>query len=219
MTSRNTSWIPSPVTTINDQDAVTFLASIAQQQRLQDPDAAYNAVMYQLASAELGSFGAFLGVTGSPTTPQTKVTFENGTTAIFNNVARVRSSSNFTSVDSGEAFYTKFCNGELRDDPATQSTTSSGAPTPSATPLPVRLMYPPPVAISPQGSLAGYFMNGSGMQDVAVLSINAFEEQAAQPTLTKFLDACRAAKKKKLVIDVQANGKSNEIPRHGIVIT
>lgn len=193
--------------TINDQQAVSFLTSIAQQQRLQDPDAAYNVVMYQLAQAELGSFGTFFGMTGSPTTPQTKLTFENGTTAVFNNVARVR--QNFTGVDSGQAFYSKFCNGQSLSTTATDSMTSSVVTMPTATAKPTappRLMYPSAQAISPQGSLAGYFVNSTGMEDVAVLSINAFEEQEAQNTLTKFLDACRANKKQKLIIDVQANG-------------
>lgn len=208
--SQNSSWTPSAILTIDDQDAVAVLTSIAQQQKLQDPDAAYNVVMYQLAQAELGSFGTFFGQIGNPTKPQTKLTFENGTTTMFNNVARVR--QNFTGVDSGETFYAKFCNGLSASSSATETMTSSIVMMPTATSMPTapaRIMYPPAQAESPEGSLAGYFMNTTGMEDVAILSINAFEEQEAQNTLTKFLDACRAAGKKKLVIDVQANGKSS----------
>ncbi|KAL9109688.1 MAG: hypothetical protein Q9227_005726 [Pyrenula ochraceoflavens] len=208
--SGDRSRLPSPIKTIDDKDANTYLMDIAKTQRLQDPDAAYNNVLFSLAQSELGGFGAFFGQTGVSLAPQTKVSFANGTTKTFNNIARV--AKNFTGVDSGEKFYASFCAAAASSAAANPSGTTPAPMTTSTSSSaagPIRTNYPPTKYISPQGSLAGYFMNDTTMQDTAVLSINGFEEQEAQTTLTDFLQACRVANKKKLVIDVQANGGGN----------
>jgi len=58
---------------------------------------------------------------------------------------------------------------------------------------------------------SGYFLEGEGYDDVAVLSVNSFvsaeaDELPFQIVNTAFLNAAKAAGKTKLIIDVQANG-------------
>lgn len=58
---------------------------------------------------------------------------------------------------------------------------------------------------------SGYFLEGEGYEDVAVLSVNSFvsaldDEIPFQIVNTAFLNAAKAAGKTKLIVDVQANG-------------
>ena len=58
---------------------------------------------------------------------------------------------------------------------------------------------------------SGYFLEGEGYEDVAVLSVNSFvsaleDEIPFQVVNTAFLNAAKAAGKTKLIVDVQANG-------------
>lgn len=60
-------------------------------------------------------------------------------------------------------------------------------------------------------SQSGYFLEGEGYDDVAVLSVNSFvsaleDEIPFQVVNTAFLNAAKAAGKTKLIVDVQANG-------------
>lgn len=83
--------------------------------------------------------------------------------------------------------------------------TATGSPSTSVTQIPG---YPSPVALSSDLTLSGYFLSDPGFEDTAVLVLQAMSEddpQDFQSQMTSFLDQCRSAGKKRLVIDVQGN--------------
>lgn len=89
------------------------------------------------------------------------------------------------------------------------ATTTTTSAVPSATPSGnARVGYPSPTVVSPDGSVAGYFLNGSQYEAIAVLSISAETESepaGAQKAVSDFLAACREASMAKLIIDVSSN--------------
>ncbi|KZF23881.1 hypothetical protein L228DRAFT_246725 [Xylona heveae TC161] len=136
--------LPSAVTKINGQDVVTFLENLAQFNNLQDPDAAYNSLFYDLAQVSLLENGQGPGFFAGGDQniggffypgPSTSFTFENGTTSELENYAIIR--GDFSGVDSGEAYYEKFCNG-----PAAAEGTATPTATYSYTPGFTSYAYP-----------------------------------------------------------------------------
>jgi hypothetical protein len=195
---------PSPVSTINGEDAVAFLENWSQLGALNDPDSLYNSVFYSKPfAAELptwqgyfdgsGRFGyIFPGLT-------TTLGFKNGTTRTYKSVANVI--GDFTGVTDAQTMYEVFCNPSPPPaTPPTPPTPTPGQPAPG---------YPEPVVISADFVVSGYFLNSPGNQDVAVLSMLTFEPKVPaefQSVVQTFLAKAKAAGKKKLVIDLSANG-------------
>jgi hypothetical protein len=156
------------------------------------------------------------------------LTYENGTERTEQSFAVLRAGIDFAGVNSGEDFYNKFCNPNATIQAGNVTTTA--APVPTATPTsngtmttaapkvqPTIAGYPfPIVRDSGADTTSGYFLNGTGYDNVAVLSVLGFSpitEVGAieylsnfQSTVSKFLAQCKAAGKTKLVIDVSANG-------------
>jgi len=201
--STKSDFTPSAVISINGQDVNSFLQSLSLQQSIQDPDALYNSVFAQLAQQSIGQGPpTFTNPTLYPG-PETTLTFENGTTRTFQNLGTVV--GDFEGVSSGEKFYKKFCTpSETTESAAASSTTTTPTPEPTAP------GYPFPVIKHSRDLVGGYFLNGT---DVAVLSIPSFNAeqgfediQEFQSVVQKFLGKCVKEGKKKLVIDLQANG-------------
>jgi hypothetical protein len=79
--------------------------------------------------------------------------------------------------------------------------------------------YASAVAKDTSGVVAGYFLNGEGYEDVAVLKIISFSNPGSQDetefnndfqaTIQIFLSKCLSENKKKLVIDLRENGGGN----------
>jgi hypothetical protein len=78
--------------------------------------------------------------------------------------------------------------------------------------LPTSPGYPYPVIKHSADFVAGYFLNDTGNEDVAVLSIPSYnaalpgQELEFQNVVQSFLSAAKQAGKTKLIIDLQANG-------------
>jgi hypothetical protein len=220
----NASFTPSPITTIDGQDAQEFLENWAQYGSLQDRDALYNNVFYELATVSLGPVGSGIGTfAGSGRGrwiypgPTTELTFANGTSRTYDNFARVLIP--FDGITDGESLYKIWFTGNQpteAEEPAPSNSTSA-TPTPSATssaaatptpsiPAPG---YPPPVLREAHNLIGGYFLDDE-YSDVAVLSVPSFvgidAQEEFQSTAADFLAAAKAAGKKRLVIDVSANG-------------
>jgi C-terminal processing protease CtpA/Prc len=79
---------------------------------------------------------------------------------------------------------------------------------------------------TPNNQVAGYFLNGTGLDDVAVLRITSFAnetaDQATAPltfvnTTLDFFAAAAAANKTKLILDVLGNGGGNTILPNDVV--
>ncbi|KAF2000691.1 hypothetical protein P154DRAFT_434352 [Amniculicola lignicola CBS 123094] len=205
----------SSIVSINGQDALEYLENWSQYGSLQDRDALYNNVFYELAVVSLGSSGAGMGTFSGGGRgrwvypgPETTLKFANGTKVTFQNYAKVL--VKLDGVTDGASLYKKWFTYPKVPAAAPSPTasasvtpTSTSTPTATATPAPG---YPPPVIREPHNLIGGYYLDGD-YSDVAVLSIPSFSYQPTfASTAEKFLAAAKAAGKKKLVVDVSANG-------------
>ncbi|KAE8142768.1 hypothetical protein BDV38DRAFT_234019 [Aspergillus pseudotamarii] len=206
----------SPIVKINGEDTQTYLNKIAAQEQYIDPDARFNSLMWRgSAAASMGSFvytglGIYEGAT-------TNLTFKNDTTRVIKNFAEVR--QNLTAVTSGKSFFEELCTGSFAGIEAMgasmKKTPYKGAPHHWKRQTIPSDGYPEPVVEHSAGMVAGYFMNGSDFEDVAVLKIVTFDTSSAesedaaiefQEVVKQFLGNCTDAGKKNLVIDLRENG-------------
>ncbi|PVH98463.1 peptidase S41 family protein-like protein [Periconia macrospinosa] len=216
---KNISYTPSPVTQIDGVSATEFLENWSQFGSLQDRDALYNNVFYELAQVSLGSDGSGTGTftgggrgrfayPGATTT----LTFANGTSYTMENYANVWQT--FRGIQTGEDLASKFLTytASAASAASVASTktihTAAGDDNPQTPEMPG---YPVPVVAGPAGIINGYYIEGSGHEDVAVLQINNFVnsdyyEEPFQQTSQQFFAKALADGKTKLIIDVQANG-------------
>lgn len=134
--------------------------------------------------------------------PTTSFTFANGTFLELENIATIKTS--FSGVNDGPSFYDVFCNtasvkGAVESNIALGAAFSPGAAS----------TYPDPVISTGDSIVSGYYLDGEKYDDVAVLSLLAFESDSPvefQTAVQNFFADAVAAGKKKLVIDLSANG-------------
>ncbi|KIV85917.1 hypothetical protein PV11_01568 [Exophiala sideris] len=210
-------YTPSPVTSIDGWDVVSFLSVQSLIGLSQDPDALWNQNFFQLGNQNANSFGIPVYYPG----PTTNLTFANGTTQQFGNSAVVNLP--LDGINTGDDAYAIFCSGALES--SASSTTSAGAAASTTAPAtttqaapssPTVSFFPYPVIKHSLNSVAGYYLNETGLTDVAILQIQGFEAQGNTDDLTyaqefqavvqKFLDAAVKSGKSKLIIDLQGNG-------------
>lgn len=198
----------SVVTLINGIDAATYLEDrIYQGSWNQDADSAYNSMFYELAGVAAGlGVGYFQGQGRIRYIYQgatTNLTFANGTEITLENYAHIKQP--FTNVTDGESMYEVFCNpngfgSDAATAAATDATLASNITIPG---------YPTPVIITNDSIVAGFYLDGEGYEDVAVIVALAFESESPaefQAVTQQFYDQARADGKTKLVIDFQSNG-------------
>ncbi|KAJ8112940.1 hypothetical protein OPT61_g4819 [Boeremia exigua] len=218
----NSSFTSSPISKINGEEAQAFLENWAQYGSLQDRDALYNNVFYELATVSLGPSGSGIGTFAGSGRGRwiypgatTELEFENSTSVTYENYAKVLIP--FDGISDGESLYKTWFTGnqptEAAPTPtpssnATSSAVSSATASATVTPIPAP-GYPPPVIREAHNLIGGYFLEDD-YADVAVLSVPSFvgisAQEEFQATAVKFLATAKAAGKKKLVIDVSANG-------------
>ena len=218
----NSSYTPSAITEIDGQNSTEYLLNLSEVGSLQDRDALWNNLFYNLAQVSLGSSGTTTGVfsgggRGRWIYPgaNTTLTFENGTTSTYPNFARVL--VDFTGIESGEDLYETYI---VPEEVAATSTVTTTAPTSNATATSTSAStsttstpapgYPSPVIRQSNNLNGGYFLEGEGYEDVAVLSVPSFvgldsAEQEFQFVNQQFIADALAANKTKLIIDVSAN--------------
>jgi hypothetical protein len=156
--------------------------------------------------------------------PSLTLTYDNGEEKKEDNFAIIRPGANFTGVTNGEDFYNTFCNPDKAkaaslstDAPSSTSTAAPSSTDAPSAPEPTIAGYPFPVIRDSGANVtAGYFLNDTGYDDVAVLSVSAFAPsddanfleylRDFQDTVAKFLAESKQANKKRLVIDVTRNG-------------
>ncbi|KAG6003744.1 hypothetical protein E4U21_001747 [Claviceps maximensis] len=188
------------ITKINGIDAAKFIEdTVNSASFLQDPDAAYNTMFWSkstLANKGVGNFVAGGRSSIFYPGPTTSLTFSNGTTLQLQNLATIV--GDMTGVVDGPSMYKKFCSPMS----APEAIEAPGG-TPNLT------GYPEPNASTQDGAVTGYYLNGQGVDDVAVLALKNFEPLSPaefQATIMDFLSDAKDAGKKKLVIDLQNNG-------------
>ncbi|KAJ4387620.1 hypothetical protein N0V93_008217 [Gnomoniopsis smithogilvyi] len=198
----------SVVTLINGLDAATYLAErIYQGSWNQDADSAYNSMFYEIAGVAAGlGVGYFQGqgrIRYIYQGASTNLTFANGTEITLENYAHIKEP--FTNITDGASMYEVFCNpdGYGSDAAAVASTDTTLA---SNVTIPG---YPTPVIATEDAIVAGFYLDGEGYEDVAVIIALAFESESPaefQAVAQQFYDQARADGKTKLVIDFQSNG-------------
>ncbi|UKZ78744.1 hypothetical protein TrVFT333_006489 [Trichoderma virens FT-333] len=171
----------------------------------QDGDAAYNSMFYSKAfAAATATEGYFTGggrIRYIYQGPETTFTFDNGTSATFENTASVK--ANMTGIVDGQSYFDTLCvlsiDGRRSFVPATISARVQPRQNPG---------YPEPVLATDDGIVSGYFLEGDGLDDVAVISILSFDPNSPrqfQAVVQNFFAEAVAAGKSKLVVDFQGN--------------
>jgi hypothetical protein len=222
----------SEIEQINGQDAYEFLKSTWFSQYI-DSDGRMNNMFSKGDTDHQGAFAAQDKFDGNSTT----IKWANGSTASVRNLAT--SELSFTGVTDGKSFFQKFCTGltgastlsadtKEEKDPGVVSPRRLGRiPTIPLNDYHTRNKrqiiptsnYPGPVASARSEVVAGYFLNGQGYEDVAVLKIISFSNPSSsgetlfnnefQATIKSFLTQCEQEKKTKLIIDLRENGGGN----------
>ncbi|KAF2427125.1 hypothetical protein EJ08DRAFT_573186, partial [Tothia fuscella] len=213
---------PSAITKINGEEVLDFLYEFSQVGSLQDRDALWNNMFYELAQVSLGTSGSGTGSFSGGGRgrviypgPKTDFTFANGTVVGYTNYARVL--VDFAGITSGEDLYKNFfvypdttfdLANPTVDAKSTATATTATSAAAKATPAPG---YPVPVIRESHNLIGGYYLEDPAYADVAVLSVPSFvgiveAELDFQATSEKFFALAKAAGKTKLIIDVSANG-------------
>ncbi|KAF2865576.1 peptidase S41 family protein-like protein [Massariosphaeria phaeospora] len=213
MQYKNISYIPSPVAQIDGQSVNDFLENLSQHGALQDRDALYNNLFYELAQVSLGTSGTGTGFfTGGGRGrfvypgPTTTLKFKNGTQYTMQNYARVLGP--FRGINSGEQLAQRYFTYGADTQVQSQTVENKVSPAALADSPPG---YPVPVVPGPQSIINGFYLADSKYQDVAVLQVPNFVGSASQAipfqqTTREFLRKAAADGKQKLIIDLQANG-------------
>ncbi|RYP40955.1 hypothetical protein DL769_011680 [Monosporascus sp. CRB-8-3] len=197
---------PVAVTQINGRDAVAFLSEMSLKfSSFQDPDSQWNSQFPTYANPE-----AALVVAGSLAYQGESLTFtyENGDEKTEASFAVLRDGVDFDGIDSGEDFYDRFCNPDSARETISAAPEETSTTTPAAYPRPV-------VSDSGANETSGYFLNGTNYDDVAVLAVSSFAGEGVegleylanfQEVVASFLEQSRRTGKKRLVVDLTANG-------------
>ncbi|KAF2630108.1 hypothetical protein BU25DRAFT_336304 [Macroventuria anomochaeta] len=214
--NNDSSYKPSAVKMINGMSAMDYLQNASAQSDFHDADTRWNALFPSQALIASGT--VFLGSfrTGQYQGPNTTMEFANGTTYNQMNVAVVF--GNFTGVNSGQTFFKQFCTGPKPvtqiEQPATTTVASRTSSTPTPTPTPSQIGYPKAVILNPNLAIGGYYINDTGYDDVAVLSLPSYESpdvQSFQNVMRDFIRMCKTQGKTKMIFDMRGNGGGNAI--------
>lgn len=183
-----------------------YLRKDSLHQTFHDADTRFNVLFARNAAESSGSFILPWFYPGNNFT----VTFGNGTSRTFQNYASTvsDSDSSWSSVVDGQSFYDNFVDASTVTTAAVASTTSR------VSKRSVPTGYPNPVIehSSADINLGGFFLSGTNLNDVAVLSINTFdyetssEGQRFQKLIQDFFALCKLNNKTKLIVDVSSNG-------------
>lgn len=172
----------------------------------QDVDSAYNGQFHQASLKPFGNAHGFFsaGGRGALLYPGNSTTFEfaNGTSVTFPNIATVN--GDMTNVKDGASYYKKFC--YVPPGTPVPVTNSSASKVSDDHTVPG---YPEPVMATTDGIVSGYYLEGEGVENVAVIVLLAFENPKPaefQAVVRDFLNTAVADGKTKLVIDFQGNG-------------
>jgi len=193
----------SNIDTINGEPAFTYLEELALWEQYRDSDGRLNSLLSKGDTLTLGGFiiqSRFDGYI-------TEIKFANGTKRSYENFATT--SQDWGQVHDGKSFYENFCDGSIsglhgEETDWTPRLHDKRAINPE--------IFPTAVVAAKSGAVAGYFLTGSGYDDVAVLKIMTFDPQndeyglEFQATISEFLKTCIEEKKNNLILDLRENG-------------
>ncbi|OIW26235.1 hypothetical protein CONLIGDRAFT_646420 [Coniochaeta ligniaria NRRL 30616] len=212
------------LTMIDGVPILDYLIDLSALLTQQDPDAAFNALFTNIPFRAAGSGEGFVLGSISALPDFHNVSFSNGSSTVYKNVATVAQS--LADIDSGDKLHSKV---EL-PSPASTSPPSArvkreiiSAPSTTLSALPG---YPSPVEIHIGREISGYFLNDTAHMDTCVLVLAFFEpkysdgqEDLSGNLTSQFLEFrrvtrsffkdCKDANRTKLLIDLSANGGGN----------
>ncbi|KAI2462865.1 hypothetical protein F4781DRAFT_418581 [Annulohypoxylon bovei var. microspora] len=205
---------PAAISQINGQNATSFLLDLATQlSNAQDIDAQWNSQL--IGYTNLESSNDPLAASRLFIAPSVTLAYEDGKIETQQTTALLNTGVDFSGITTGDDFYDKFCN----PDTASNSTSAPAAVSPRSKPSVTKRAtmtdgYPVPfVEEATMGTTKGFFLNGTGFDDVAVLAVSAFEDNNENTYLSNFQNAVetfltqsRDAGKQRLVIDLTENG-------------
>ncbi|CAO2658759.1 Nn.00g064820.m01.CDS01 [Neocucurbitaria sp. VM-36] len=221
----------SDIKEINGQNPYDFLKSTFFSQYI-DSDGQMNNMFSKGDTDNAGAFAQQRKFDGN----STDVTWTNGTSASVLNIATTQ--FDFSRVSDGASFFQQFCTGAISGASSSSASTknfiSRAAPGPvpriptgiyhrrnKRQTIPTSGTYASAVAEASSGVVAGYFLNGDGYDDIAVLKIISFSNPEPssidetefnnefQATVQSFLEQATSEKKSKLIIDLRENGGGN----------
>ncbi|KAM5376762.1 hypothetical protein ACJZ2D_005385 [Fusarium nematophilum] len=218
-------YYPSAIKSIDGTPIFTWLEDDAARNtnNFQDPDAQFNNLFSSIPRTAAGMTGTTL-ITQFEIPDTYTLEFKNGTTLEIVNEILVLPTADLTGLESGEDFHTYI---ELPPANASESggkdrrdTITQEEPTDPDAPI---TGYPQHVVKHPLGSLAGYFLEGDGYEDTAVLSILSFLPVPfdfnnlrdfnmtdyileGQDVVVDFIKQAYKSGRDKLIIDLSANG-------------
>ncbi|KAJ4365259.1 hypothetical protein N0V83_008878 [Neocucurbitaria cava] len=221
----------SDIKEINGQNPYDFLKSTFFSQYI-DSDGQMNNMFSKGDTDNPGAFAQQRKFDGN----STDVTWTNGSSLSVLNIAT--SQLDFSGVTDGASFFSQFCTGAITGASSSSANTkdliSPGAPGPvpriptgiyhrrnKRQTIPTTGTYASAVAEASSGVVAGYFLNGDGYDDVAVLKIISFSNpdptsidetefnNEFQATIESFIKQSTSEKKSKLIIDLRENGGGN----------
>ncbi|KAL0256768.1 hypothetical protein SLS55_009165 [Diplodia seriata] len=201
---------PSPIQTINDQSAYSYLIDLSDTDGgCHDPDARYQNLFYSPASVSLKNENdAYFIRANIYLGDNTTLIHENRTKTILDNYGVLK--KDFTLIDSVAAFERAFLMGPIPPGRVTELTRFISIPlTPRPKSKPTAYNYPYPVQKASDNSVSGYFLNSTARDSVAVLSSPSFSPvdwTEYQAVVSSFLAAATAANKTRLIIDLRHNG-------------
>ncbi|KAM0429617.1 hypothetical protein ACHAPT_006220 [Fusarium lateritium] len=217
----NLDYYPSAIKSIDGTPIYKWLEEDATRNtnNMNDPDAQFNNLFSNLPRANAGLSGTTI-VTQFEIPDSYKVKFYNGSTLEVVNEVAIPPTVDFSGIESGEDFHKYF------EVPQNETSTKkpSGNERRSTSKTSDELIgYPKPVVKHSQGSISGYFLEGKGYEDTAVLSILSFLPLhfdfaklstfnmteyvlEGEEVLVEFIEKAKKAGRTKLIIDVSANG-------------
>jgi Peptidase family S41 len=218
LAAKDSTFKPSPVVEIDGQEAEGYLQAFSSASISHDPDALWNDMFYDLSQIAQGGAGTATGgfscssfFSASYPGPQTKVTFDNGTTVTIQNKAR--KFVDFTGVTSGADLYNKFltptpAKEKQMKDKLSKLGKATGKEAGRSAAANNLVGYPKPILQDSSHTVNGFYLDGAEYKDVAVLTVTSFEPTDLlefQNVLSKFIAQAKADGKTKLVIDLSSN--------------
>ncbi|KAF2263646.1 hypothetical protein CC78DRAFT_518116 [Lojkania enalia] len=214
MVAADEGWKPSPITEINDTPAEEYVQKWSETFPYHEDHARYNRLFPNQASNAMGSRANLFGRSGIPDGNYTVVRHANGTVNEFLNNAIVPMDA-FDGVTDGDSFFFRFCNQIPQQSNSKRSLRSPRSPPTQVkrqVSEPTATGYPTPKYLHSEAVIGGYYLDGQGYDDVAVLSIPSFQPMSQsgvaefQDLIGTFTKEAKAAGKKRLVIDLRTNG-------------
>lgn len=222
----------SEISQINGQKPYEFLKTTFFSQYI-DYDGQMNNMFAKGDTEQAGAFALQAKYDGK----STDVTWANGTSISVPNLASTEYGTKFSAVTDGSSFFETFCTGAVSGIQTLEGSTKMAVVSPGNLAPPSRIptgiyhrrnkrqtipttgTYASAVAEASSGVVAGYFLNGDGYDDVAVLKIISFSNPETdgetgfnnefQSTVESFISQCISKKKQKLIIDLRENGGGN----------